>query len=270
MVKNKGPSYTAQMKNRVSYPKLRRAKPDLKGEEDSGTEAGVEDSTSRAQSPSVIRKETVTITRKTTPVNAAQAEMENSPISSKSDSRIDSDNADEKQEKNVKNTSSLSRKDTIVIQRNQETEDSTTTLLPGHAESHSTESAVVISLPPRPAQSIKNPPNLISQKSRTPPVPSQSGVIQKTDASNKPQSLPTRTSVPSKEDVICLVETESIFDSEDHRRAILDLVTSYARNVRKEQILSILNHQIFDNVTNLEEVALILNDFVAAKTNNNI
>ena len=67
-----------------------------------------------------------------------------------------------------------------------------------------------------------------------------------------------------------MVETESIFDSEDHRRAILDLVTSYARNVRKEQILSILNHQIFDNVTNLEEVALILNDFVAAKTNNNI
>ena len=270
MVKNKGPSYTAQMKNRVSYPKLRRAKPDLNGEEDSGTEAGVEDSTSRAQSPSVIRKETVTITRKTTPVNAAQAEMENSPISSKSDSRIDSDNADEKQEKNVKKTSSLSRKDTIVIQRNQETEDSTTTLLPGHAESHSTESAVVTSLPPRPAQSIKNPPNSISQKSRTPPVPSQSGVIQKTDASNKQQSLPTRTSVPSKEDVICLVETESIFDSEDHRRAILDLVTSYARNVRKEQILSILNHQIFDNVTNLEEVALILNDFVAAKTNNNI
>ena len=260
MVKNKGPSYTAQMKSRVSYPKLRRAKPDTKGEEDSASEAGTEDSTSRAQSPSVIRKETVTISRKTPPVNAVQAES----------SSIDSDNADDEQEKNVKKTSSLSRKDTIVIQRNQETEDSTTTLPPGPADSHSTDSEVVTSLPPRPAQTIKNPPNSISQKSRTPPVPSQSGVIQKIDASNKPQPLPTRTSVPSKEDVICLVETESLFDSEEHRRAILDLVTSYARNVRKEQILTILNHEIFDNVTNLEEVALILNDFVAAKTNNNI
>ena len=260
MVKNKGPSYTAQMKSRVSYPKLRRAKPEPKGEEDSASEAGTEDSTSRAQSPSVIRKETVTISRKTPPVNAVQAES----------SRIDSDNADDEQEKNVKKTSSLSRKDTIVIQRSQETEDSTTTLPPGHADSHSTDSAVVKSLPPRPAQTIKNPPNSISQKSRTPPVPSQSGVIQKIDASNKPQSLPTRTSVPSKEDVICLVETESLFDSEEHRRAILDLVTSYAKNVRKEQILTILNHEIFDNVTNLEEVALILNEFVAAKTNNNI
>ena len=258
MVKNKGPSYTAQMKSRVSYPKLRRAKPETRGEEDSASEAGTEDSTSRAQSPSVIRKETVTISRKTPPVNAVQAES----------NRSDSDNADDEQEKNVKKTSSLSRKDTIVIQRNQETEDSTSTIPPGHADSHSTDSAVVTSLPPRPAQSIKNPS--ISQKSRTPPVPSQSGVIQKTDASNKPQSLPTRTSVPSKEDVICLVETESLFDSEEHRRAILDLVTSYARNVRKEQILTILNHEIFDNVTNLEEVALILNEFVAAKTNNNI
>ena len=270
MVKNKGPSYTAQMKSRVSYPKLRRAKPDIRGEEDSASEAGTEGSTSRAQSPSVIRKETVTISRKTPPLNAVQAETENSPISSKLDSRIDSDNADEEQEKNVKKTSSLSRKDTIVIQRNQETEDSTTTLPTGHADSHSTESAVVTSLPPRPAQTIKNPPNSISQKSRSPPVPSQSGVIQKIDASDKPQSLATRTSVPSKEDVICLVETESLFDSEEHRRAILDLVTSYARNVRKEQILTILNHEIFDNVTNLEEVALILNEFVAAKTNNNI
>ena len=260
MVKNKGPSYTAQMKSRVSYPKLRRAKPDTKGEEDSASEAGTEDSTSRAQSPSVIRKETVTISRKTPPVNAVQAES----------SSVDSDNADGDEEKNVKKTSSLSRKDTIVIQRNQETEDSTSTLPPGHADSHSTDSAVVTSLPPRPAQSIRNPPNSISQKSRSPPVPSQSGVIQKIDASNKPQSLPVRTSVPSKEDVICLVETESLFDSEEHRRAILDLVTSYARNVRKEQILTILNHDIFDNVTNLEEVALILNDFVAAKTNNNI
>ena len=260
MVKNKGPSYTAQMKSRVSYPKLRRAKPDTKGEEDSASEAGTEDSTSRAQSPSVIRKETVTISRKTPPVNTVQAES----------SRSDSDNADEEQEKNVKKTSSLSRKDTIVIQRNQETEDTTKTLPPGYADSHSTESAVVTSLPPRPAQSIKNPPNSISQKSRTPPVPSQSSVVQKTDASNKPWPLPTRTSLPSKEDVICLVETESLFDSEEHRRAILDLVTSYARNVRKEQILTILNHEIFDNVTNLEEVALILNEFVAAKTNNNI
>ena len=260
MVKNKGPSYTAQMKSRVSYPKLRRAKPDTKGEEDSASEAGTEDSTSRAQSPSVIRKETVTISRKTPPVNAVQAES----------SSIDSDNADEEQEKNAKKTSSLSRKDTIVIQRNQETEDTTSTLPPGHAASHSTDSAVVKSLPPRPAQSVKNPPNSISQKSRTPPVPSQSGVLRKTDASNKPRPLATRTSVPSKEDVICLVETESLFDSEEHRRAILDLVTSYARNVRKEQILTILNHEIFDNVTNLEEVALILNDFVAAKTNNNI
>ena len=136
MVKNKGPSYTAQMKSRVSYPKLRRAKPDTRGEEDSASEAGTEDSTSRAQSPSVIRKETVTISRKTPPVNAVQAES----------SRIDSDNADDEQEKNVKKTSSLSRKDTIVIQRNQETEDSTSTLPPGHADSHSTESAVVTSL----------------------------------------------------------------------------------------------------------------------------
>jgi len=75
--------------------------------------------------------------------------------------------------------------------------------------------------------------------------------------------------LPSKQDFIKLMETEAIFDSQKHRKAILDMVTEYARNVRRSQILEILDHEVLDDVGNLEEVMSMLSEFVRSKTNNN-
>ena len=66
-----------------------------------------------------------------------------------------------------------------------------------------------------------------------------------------------------------LIETEAIFESEEHRKAILDMVTGYARNVRRAQILEMLDHQVFEDVNNLEEVITMLTEYVRSKTNNN-
>ena len=208
MVKNKGPSYTAQMKSKVHYPKMKSAqKKDMK----------VESPPSVTESPSMIRKETVVLSK------ATPAAVE---IIQKDDERECSPTPDKP---NVeKKSSSLSRKDTIVIQRNVSKEE------PGF-------------------ENICEPEASKAKQDKKPPTP--------------PSSNPS--SIPSRDDIIQLVRTEPIFESLDHRKAILELVSDYAKNVWRGQILETLNHPVFDEIDNLEEVSLLLNEFVASKLNNN-
>ena len=213
MMKNKGPSYTAQMKSKVNYPKMKSAV--------SSKEPKVGQLPS-SESPSMIRKETVVLSMATPvpdpePVENIQEEREWSP-----------------EKLNEKKSSSLSRKDTIVIQRNKGEE----------------------------------PPNVenVEKKMRKPPItPASESSSPSRDNSTESKS----SSIPSRDDIIQLVRTEPIFESLDHRRAILELVSDYAKNVWRGQILETLNHPVFEDIDNLEEVSMVLNDFVATKLNNN-
>lgn len=287
MLKKKGPGYTSRMKAKVSYPKLKKTENEPKRDEDGcenvqnnhNYEAG-------SSSPSVLRKETVILSKSGDSNN--DIELTCTSISTA--------------EEPVKKSTSLSRKDTIVIQRHH---DNSTDELKSSSQNDE-----VKSLPPRPPGQTepKHPPRVVEDqatslsklkssnkndenvKANTPMLKHHKSPLMssnKTTSLDKAQkaelfkqSLDDRTtksssvsssssSVPSKEDVIHLVETEAIFDDKEHRKAILDLVTNYAKNVHKEQILGILDHAIFDDISHLEEVVRILGDFVAAKLNNN-
>ena len=283
MLKNKGPGYTSRMKAKVSYPKLKKTETGTKLDE----ESNVHNQETDSPSPSVIRKETVILSKSLD--NNDEIESISASIST--------------EEEPVKKSTSLSRKDTIVIQRHHDTDE-----LRSPSQKDEVQNSVK-SLPPRPpgqseaktplrvtgdqSKSLSNPksPNKNNEKikantptlkhPKSPPMSSNEisyDPSQKQKAEHSKSSKEYRTqnsssvsssSVPSKEDVIHLVETEAIFDDKEHRKAILDLVTNYAKNVHKEQILGILDHAIFDDVSHLEEVVTILGDFVAAKLNNN-
>ena len=51
--------------------------------------------------------------------------------------------------------------------------------------------------------------------------------------------------------------------------SIMELVTNYSKDVRKKQLMSILEHPIFEETSNLEEAVDLLQDFVKMKSNNN-
>jgi len=297
MLKNKGPGYTSRMKAKVSYPKLKKTEADPKHVEDSCDNDNVRDQEAdECPSPSVIRKETVILSK------SVDYPDELESISTTTNSAV---------EEPVKKSTSLSRKDTIVIQRHNDNSNNEL-----RSASQIEEAKIPVkSLPPRPvpgqseagkhpratqdqSKSLSKPissnkshghgniktntPTLknskllpLSSNRTTSPNPDP---VQKAEYSNQtpqeilPKSPSSKTlppCVPSKQDVIYLVETEAIFDDKEHRKAILDLVTNYAKNVHKEQILRILDHAIFDDVSQLEEVVTILGDFVAAKLNNN-
>ena len=282
MLKNKGPGYTSRMKAKVSYPKLKKT--------ENGCDNVRDQEAAECPSPSVIRKETVILSKS----------VDNS---NDRDSISTSNSAAEEP---VKKSTSLTRKDTIVIQRHN---DNSTDELKSASQIEEAQSPVK-SLPPRPVpgqSEARKPPRVTqdqckslskpisSNKSReniktntptlknskllplssnktTSPNPVQKAEYSKQTQEIRPKSPSSKTSppsVPSKQDVIYLVETEAIFDDKEHRKAILDLVTNYAKNVHKEQILRILDHAIFDDVSHLEEVVTILDEFVAGKLNNN-
>ena len=280
MLKKKGPGYTSRMKAKVSYPKLKKTESEPKHDVD-GCEnvQNNHDHEAGSPSPSVLRKETVILSKSGDSHN--EIELTCSSVSTA--------------EEPVKKSTSLSRKDTIVIQRHH---DNSTDELKSSSQNDA-------SLPPRPSGKTepKSPPrvggdpakslsklkssdkNDKNVKAYTPTPYHKSGnettshdKTKKAELSKQSQeNLTTKSSsvssssssMPSKEDVIHLVETEAIFDDKEHRKAILDLVTNYAKNIHKEQILGILNHAIFDDISHLEEVVTILGDFVAAKINNN-
>ena len=192
-------------------------------------------------SPSIIRKETVVISKAkpppapaaTTATTATTAATAATTTATAAKIRTDQpellEEPEDVAENKAKKTSSLSRKDTIVIQRHKNDE----------------------------------PPTM------SPIIQRQEKVESK---ENSPRSKTTESSSsknPSKEDIISLVQTEDIFDSLEHRVAILELVSDYAKNVWRGQMLETLNHPVFDNIDNLEEVSAVLNNFVATKMNNN-
>lgn len=200
MSKNKGPSYTSKAKSRVNYPKLKSNKNTGSTKDNSSEET--ESSQSQPQSPSLIRKETITISKP----EPGPTEVEDEGGVTASDPPA----------------SSINRKDTVVLSR---------------------------------------PPTTASkQKER----------IEKTKDVSSAIRDKGEIKFPTKDEFIQLIETEQIFDCEEHRAAILGLVTGYARNVRRTQILALLdNDAVFQDVDNLEEVLTLLTEYVRSKTNNN-
>lgn len=198
MSKQKGESYTAKMKNRVNYPKLKTNKTTTRSKENTQHHSPQETESIRSvpQSPSLIRKETITISKPSQPNEVSVEES----ISQKGVTAAQPS----------AQSSSINRKDTVILSR-RTTDDKEGTL----------------------------------------------------------ETLEDEDKLPSKDDFIKLLETEAIFDSQKHRRAILDMVTQYARNVRRSQILEILDHEVLEDVGNLEEVMTMLTEYVRSKTNNN-
>ena len=73
----------------------------------------------------------------------------------------------------------------------------------------------------------------------------------------------------TKEQIIDFIEQEPLFDHQEHRMQIMDVIRNYVKEARRKEILVILDNRVFDEEGNVEEVAAIMNKFVRVKTNNN-
>ena len=77
------------------------------------------------------------------------------------------------------------------------------------------------------------------------------------------------SAVKTTDQIIDFIEHEPLFDHQEHRMQIMDVIRNYVKEARRKEILVILDNRVFDEEGNVEEVAAIMNKFVRVKTNNN-
>ena len=78
------------------------------------------------------------------------------------------------------------------------------------------------------------------------------------------------TSRPSREDIITFIEQDEVFNSQLHRTELMNLVFNYSRDVRKRQILDMLDDELFEDENVMKEVENMIKEFLRVKSNNNI
>ena len=118
-------------------------------------------------------------------------------------------------------------------------------------------------------QSSGDEAGLIKTKMRSPNKQSADpGLTNGYDTFKKKRSIQGGTA-ETKEQIIDFIEQEPLFDHQEHRMQIMDVIRNYVKEARRKEILVILDNRVFDEEGNVEEVAAIMNKFVKVKTNNN-
>ena len=77
------------------------------------------------------------------------------------------------------------------------------------------------------------------------------------------------TVVKTTDQIIDFIEHEPLFDHQEHRLEVMNIIKNYVKEARRKEILAVLDSSVFDEEDNVEEVARMINNFVAVKTNNN-
>ena len=85
----------------------------------------------------------------------------------------------------------------------------------------------------------------------------------------KPSNGLNKSNAKSKEQLIEYIEQEPLFDQKEHRQEVLSIIKNYVKEVRRKEILHILDHSVFDEDNNIDEIAKIMDNYIQMKTNNN-
>jgi len=238
MLKQKGPGYTAQMKAKVNYPKL-------KSKEDKNV-------------------------KKAEPVNIEVKEQAKEEISVPQLKAID-------QNKDIKESVTITvskpvespvviRKETVTISSRSAPNILRENKALENNQNHSNRSSMAEEAPDNSSDETMDEESPLKKLNKKSSLTRGPGTFRKRSTFVKQMS---DKSVPTKEDVVSFVENETIFDSQEHRKVILELVTNYTKEVRKKQLLDILEHPVFEEPACLQDAIGLLQDFVKNKTNNN-
>ena len=237
MLKQKGPGYTSQMKAKVNYPKLKsKDEKNVKKAEPLKIE--------------VPKEESQEVTASAAPIGEKSGSKENIPkaVSKPVESPV------------------IIRKETVTISSPSIPNISKEKKIPINNVNNSNRSSITEETLDRSSDEALDEESPLKKLNKKSSLTRGPGTFRKRSTFVKPTSDKT---VPSKDDVVAFVENESIFDSLEHRKEILELVTNYTKEVRKKQLLDILEHPVFDDSAVLQDAVELLQDFVKNKTNNN-
>jgi len=233
MLKQKGPGYTSQMKAKVNYPKLKS-----KDEKSA---------------------------KKTEPVKIEVTKEENKEKALNCGNSGSKENIAKAVSKPVESPVII-RKETVTISSPSAPNILRENKVPVNTNNHSNRSSIIEESRDRSSDEALDEESPLKKLNKKSSLTRGPGTFRKRSTFVKPMSDRT---IPTKDDVVSFVENESIFDSLEHRKEILELVTNYTKEVRKKELLELLEHPVFEDTSVLQDAIELLQDFVKNKTNNN-
>lgn len=81
---------------------------------------------------------------------------------------------------------------------------------------------------------------------------------------------PKKKICPSREDIIAVIENEEMFDQEQKRTELLDVIQKFIFESSRKEVMAVFVNPVFDDEENRLEIVDLLNEFVKLKRNNNL
>merc|ERR1719419_518798 len=70
---------------------------------------------------------------------------------------------------------------------------------------------------------------------------------------------------PSRNAILTYINSEKLYEYEDHRVKILKMITKYIRDIKKQKILDILDNHAFDDEDSVEDAVFLMSEVLYSK-----
>jgi len=81
---------------------------------------------------------------------------------------------------------------------------------------------------------------------------------------------PKKKICPSREDIIAVIENEEMFDQEEKRSELLQLIQKFIFESSRKEVMAVFVNPVFDDEENRKEIVDLLSEFIKLKRNNNL
>jgi len=87
----------------------------------------------------------------------------------------------------------------------------------------------------------------------------------KEDEYSEEGSKLTEEEAPTRNEIIDYISKEPLYDEEEHRVNIMDLITDYVKNIKRMQILEIYDNHVFEDEDSIEDAVFRMSEILYTK-----
>jgi len=82
---------------------------------------------------------------------------------------------------------------------------------------------------------------------------------------NEPEAEKNKEGSPERKDIIEYIREEPLYDDDEHRYNLMELITNYAKDIKRKKILEILDNSTFDDEDSVEDAVFLMSEILYSK-----
>eukprot|EP00092_Neocalanus_flemingeri_P001459 GFUD01001557.1.p1 GENE.GFUD01001557.1~~GFUD01001557.1.p1 ORF type:complete len:483 (-),score=172.49 GFUD01001557.1:107-1555(-) len=79
------------------------------------------------------------------------------------------------------------------------------------------------------------------------------------------EQLIKKEEFPTRKDIVECLEGETLYEQEEHRVKIMELIRNYVKDVKKNKILDILDNHVFEDEDSMEDAVFLMSEILYSK-----